>query len=85
MVVKIFTREDAPEMREAKELGARLEDQDFEVEYLDADDAAATSRIELYDVYSYPTFVVAEDNGSEVECWRSKIPMESDIKQFLQG
>jgi len=83
MVVKVFTKEDASEMREAKELGARLTEQDFEVEYLDADDAAVIPQIELYDIYSYPTFVVAEDNGSEIECWRGKIPMESDIKMFL--
>lgn len=83
MVVKIFTREDAPEMRQAKEFGEKLEELDFDVEYLDADDNDSTGQIDLYDVYSYPTFVVATDDGAEIECWRGKIPMENDIKQFL--
>lgn len=83
MLVKIFTKEDAPEMREALELGKRLEDEGYSVEYLDGDDSKSEQLIALYDVYSYPTFVVVRDDGTEYECWRGKLPLESDIKQFL--
>jgi len=83
MVLKIFTREDAPEMREAIEFGKRLEEDGFSVEYYDADSEDSTQQIELYDVYSYPSFVVAKDDGIEVECWRGKKPLEYDVKMYL--
>lgn len=83
MKALIFTREDAPEMREAKEVGARLESLGYEVEYLDADNESTTSRQSLYDVYSYPSFLVIRDDGTEVNSWRGKNPLESDLKNAL--
>jgi hypothetical protein len=83
MKVIIFTAEDGPETREAKDFGLNLTQEDYEVEYLDRDDENAINLINLYDVYSYPTFVVAREDGSQVECWRGKIPLASDIKIFL--
>jgi hypothetical protein len=85
MLVKIFTKDDYPESREAKDLGARLEAEDYDVEYLDADDQAVTNMIELYDVYSYPTFVVVSEDGQEIQCFRGQTPLESDLKIFLNG
>lgn len=84
MKVKIFTKDDYPETRQSKELGAKLEKEDFEIEYLDADDQHITDQIDLYDIYSYPTFIVVTDEGTEIQCWRGQIPLESDIKMFLQ-
>lgn len=84
MLVKIFTKDDYPESREAKEIGARLESEDFTVEYYDADDQHVTEMIELYDIYSYPSFVVATEEGMEIECFRGQIPLLSDLKMYLQ-
>lgn len=83
MQVKIFTKEDGPEMREAKELGEKLESEDFEVYYLDEEETATHSQMELYDIYSFPSFVVAQEDGQIVEKWQGKIPLESDLKMFL--
>jgi hypothetical protein len=83
MKTLIFTKEDGPEQREALEFGARLESENYQVRYIDADEESATSDIELYDVYSYPTFVVIRDDGSEVESWRGVTPIAGDIKNFL--
>jgi hypothetical protein len=83
MKLLIFTQGDSPETRSAKDLGALLEAEDHDVEYLEADSPEAEQRMELYDVYSYPTFVVAQENGSELECWRGLVPLESDLKHFL--
>jgi hypothetical protein len=83
MLVKIFTKDDFAETRDAKELGARLEADGFEVEYLDADDQHITDQIDIYDVYSYPTFLLVEEDGFQIECWRGQTPLESDIKLFL--
>lgn len=83
MKTMIFTRDDGPEQREAKDFGAELESEGYGVEYIDADDESAVSEIELYDIYSYPTFVVIRDDGTEVECWRGVTPIAGDIKNFL--
>jgi hypothetical protein len=85
MLVKIFTQGDGPEMREALDFGKRLEEEDYIVEYYEASDDKVSSQIELYDIYSYPTFVVAREDGQEIECWRVQIPLASDIKMFLNA
>jgi hypothetical protein len=84
MLVKVFTKDDGPESRQARELGIKLETEGYDVEYYDADDQKSTADLELFDVYSFPTFVVTENDGMEVECWRGTVPLESDIKMFLQ-
>lgn len=83
MILKIFTKEDSPETRQAKELGPYFEERKREVEYFEADSQEAVQQIELYDIYSYPSFVVARDDGTEVECWRGTVPLKDDILNFL--
>ncbi len=83
MIVKVFTKENGPEMREAKEFGSKLETDGYSVEYLDIEEEKTSSQIELYDVYSFPTFIIVRDDGSEVERWRGVIPIAGDIKNFL--
>lgn len=83
MVLKIFTKEDGPETRAAKELGKEFEERDFTVEYYDSEDEVCTNQLELYDLYSFPSFVVARDDGTEIECWRGKVPLFSDVLGFL--
>lgn len=82
MIVKVFTQGDGPETRHALEMAERLA-VDYQVELHDVDDAETTSQLELYDIYSYPTFLVARDNGSQIEIWRGQTPLEGDIKMFL--
>lgn len=83
MLVKIFTKDDYSESRDAKELGSKLESEDYRVEYYDADDQHVKDMIELYDVYSYPTFVVTTEDGQEIECFRGQTPIASDLKMYL--
>lgn len=83
MVLKVFTKSDGPESRAAKELGEKFEERDFEVEYYDSEDEACTNQLELYDLYSFPSFVVARDDGTEIECWRGIVPLFGDVLGFL--
>jgi hypothetical protein len=83
MIVKVFIRGDGPEMREAIDFGKRLEDEDYDIEYFDADDEKSASQVDLYDIYSYPSFVVAREDGQEIECFRGQMPLESDVKIYL--
>jgi hypothetical protein len=85
MILKVFTKDDYEESRDAKEFGTRLEQEGYIVEYYDADDQHVTEMLELYDIYSYPTFLVSTEDGVEVECWRGITPLESDLKMFLNG
>lgn len=83
MILKIFTKDDYSESRDAKEFGSRLETEGYSVEYHDADDQHVAEMLELYDIYSYPTFLVVTEDGQEIECWRGLIPLVSDLKMFL--
>lgn len=83
MKLLIFTKGDSPETRSAKELGALLEGEKYEVEYLDSENPDSEQRAELYDLYSYPSFVAIRDDGSEIECWRGVVPIAGDVKHFL--
>lgn len=84
MIVKVFTKDEGPETRESLELGASLESENYVVEYYDADEPATTQLLELYDVYSFPTFIVTGETGEQIEIWRGTLPLLSDIKLFLQ-
>jgi hypothetical protein len=83
MKVIVFTSSDGPEMRDAKDLGATLEQDGYNVEYFDPEDEETKSVQELYDIFSYPSFVVTQDDGTFIERWRGQTPLESDIKMFL--
>lgn len=83
MVLKVFISDYTRETEQAIEFGKSIEENGHRVEYLDADDASNAQQQELYDIYSYPSFVVARDDGSEVECWRGKIPLKDDVVLFL--
>lgn len=85
MVLKIFTKNDGPDMRAALEFGKELEAEAYQVEYHDADDQASTQLVELYDTYSYPAFIVTSDQGEQVEAWKGLIPLKFDVKQFLNS
>ena len=83
MKILLVTSEDGPEMREAKDLGSALEQDGYVVEYMDAETAETHAAQELYDIYSYPTFVVVQDDGTIIEKWPGITPLASDIKMFL--
>lgn len=80
MVVKIFTNDDRPENRQALELGKRLENEGYAVEYFDAEEEKTTSVLEVYDVYAYPSFLITKEDGVLLEQWIGMIPLEGDIK-----
>ncbi|MDD3679082.1 MAG: hypothetical protein PHT36_02460 [Patescibacteria group bacterium] len=83
MILKIFTKGDGPETREARALGQKFEERNFKVEYYDSEDEICINQLEIYDLYSFPSFIVARDDGSELECWRGIVPIFDDILGFL--
>lgn len=85
MKVLIFTNGEGPEMRDAKDLGAKLEEERIELEYLDTEDPDGVIKAQLYDIYSTPSFLVTRDDGSLVSMWRGTIPPVSDIEHDARG
>lgn len=83
MILKIFTKGDGPDTRSAKELGEKFEEREFVVEYYESEDEASTNQLEIYDLYSFPSFVVTRNDGAEIECWRGRTPLFSDVLGFL--
>jgi thioredoxin-related protein len=84
MILKLLTREDGPEMRDAKDLVSRVSDEGYETEVINYDDVEADQIKELYDIYSTPAFIITEDDGKLVEIWQGEIPTENEIKNLLR-
>lgn len=85
MKVLVFTKGDGPEMRDAIDLGKALGDEKIEIEYYDTESPEGDSKVELYDIYSTPSFAVIRDDGSLVNIWRGNIPPRSDIEHDARG
>lgn len=83
MKLLIFTKEDAPEMRKAKDIGSELEAEGYQVEYLDLIEEGAIQKQDLYDIYATPSFIVVRENGEELDSWRGVVPLLGDIKNSL--
>lgn len=83
MKILIFTKEDGPEMREALDLGHELESRGALVEFIEAESPEGSEKVSLYDIYSTPSFVVTQDDGSIVNIWRGYIPPLSEIEHEL--
>lgn len=83
MILKVFTKDDSPENREAIALGKAMEEEGYAVEYVDLGDEAAGQTAELYDIYSSPVLAVTQEDGRLVEIWREGATA-SDIKNFLR-
>lgn len=84
MVLKIFTRGDGPESRDAVELGRRVNDEGYDVEYFDLDDQATQSLTDLYDIHSAPAAMVTTEDGKLIEIWQGEMTTESEIKNLMR-
>lgn len=84
MVLKVFTKEDNPDLQAALDLAKSLEDEGFEVEYFDLDQPESQQLAQIFEIFVSPSFVVTEEDSREVEAWRGTIPTASDIKNFLR-
>lgn len=85
MKVIIFTKGDGPEMREARDRGKELEEENLEVEYCDVETPDGSEKAALYDIYSTPSFLVAKDDGSIISLWRGAVPLKSDIEYIARS
>lgn len=83
MILKIFTQQDNEQTDEALELGKALEQEGFEVEYLDLDQSDTHQLAEIFDVYLSPSFVITQNDGREISSWKGSLPPLSEIKNYL--
>lgn len=81
MKIKMFLRGDSPEMRDARELAARIKEAlDIEAEELDVEEREGKEVAEVYDVYATPSFLVTTDDGVVINSWIGKVPAEFELK-----
>jgi len=84
MKLIVITNEDGPETRAAQELADNVTAEGYEVERLEWESDEASVLASLHDIYSLPAFVIARDDGSQVEMWQgSNMPIKSEIKHLM--
>ena len=84
MLLKVFTKDDGPETREAKEFGERISDEGYEVEYFDLDDFETDQAKEIYDITTSPAILVVTDDGKLIEIWQGSLPTESETLNLMR-
>jgi deoxyribodipyrimidine photolyase-like uncharacterized protein len=84
MLLKIFTKDDGPETRAAKEFGERVSNEGYEVEYLDLDDYVTDQTKELYDIHTSPAAIVVTEDGKLLEIWQGELPTESEVLNLMR-
>jgi len=86
MRLKVFIKGDEPIMRDTEELVNRLKDTvNADIEFIDTESKEATSVVEVYEIFSTPSFLVTTDDGSVVHSWMGELPMEDDIRRYLSS
>jgi len=83
MKLIIFTNEESPEKRESLEIGQILEDEGYNVEYLDWVSEDAETKAHIFDIYKTPAFLIVNEDGSMIEMWQGEIPTAANIKHLL--
>lgn len=83
MILKVFTRGDYLAEREVIEMGKKLEEDKYCVEYYDLDDADTNQLCEIYDIYSSPAIVITQEDGRIVEKWQTQMPRVGEIKNLM--
>lgn len=82
MKVKIFWQPSCPTCPQAKELGAKLEEQGKEVGYYNIKDPEGLSEGVMYDVMATPSIIITDDSGNEIAGFRSAIPKIEEIQNL---
>jgi menaquinone-dependent protoporphyrinogen IX oxidase len=83
MKLIIYTKDNGPESRSAIELGTRVADEGYTVDFVDLEEETRQD-VEVYDIYVTPAVAIAKDDGGLVEIWRGEVPTESEVKNFLR-
>lgn len=85
MKLRVYTKEEFPEEREAIDLAKRVENQGYQVDYFDLNEEESHMSAEVYDIYSSPALVVTQDDGKLAEIWQTNLPTESELFNFMRS
>jgi hypothetical protein len=80
--IKIFWQPECPKCPKAKELGATLKDQGYDVEFFNTKEMDGLAESVYYDVLSTPSVVVV-DGSEEKASWHGEIPDVDSLKGRL--
>lgn len=84
MILRVFTKGDGPESRDALELAERVKEGGYDVEYYDLEETESDSLRELYDLYADPSFVIVQNDGKIIEIWKGETPTESALNNYMR-
>jgi len=79
MIIKIFTQVQCPNCPPAKALGKILEEKGYKVKYFDVKQPSGLAEAVMHNIMATPSIAVVSTKGKELEVWRSKVPMLSEI------
>ena len=82
MILKVFTKKTDENNKSALGLAEDIS-KDYKVEYLDYDSKEASQLIDIYNIYSTPSFFVVSEEGILMEGWQGNLPRLSDLKNAL--
>lgn len=81
MIVYVLYNRDTPEQRRAEELTKRMQQDQLEVELIDADSQRGIQLAESYDITGRPAVILAGPGGSPLQIWQGveSLPSPSDV------
>jgi glutaredoxin len=84
MKLKIFTKAECPNCPAAKKIGKQLETKGAKIEWFDLDEEEGLSEAAYFDVLSTPSFIITDDDESEIKAWRGDVPVINEIQKELK-
>jgi glutaredoxin len=83
-MVKIFTSNKCPKCPQAKQLGMRLTEKRFAVQFHDVDTAAGLAEAALNGVLATPSILVMDgESEAVIRDWRGVLPAEGEVLHAL--
>ncbi len=83
MKIKIFTKDECPNCPQAKDLGKKLQTEGHNIEYHNISTIDGLTESSFYGIMSTPSILLTEDDGKEINAWRSTVPDIAEIKKVL--
>ena len=87
MIAYVLFNKETPAERQAEDMAKRLEEEQLEVELLDADTARGIQLVENYDILGRPAVALIRDDGSPVQIWQGVegMPTPSEVSYLAHG
>lgn len=83
MKLLVFYRQTPGTHPEYHDFIGQLEKSRMKYEVIDPDSREGSARAELYEVLSFPTAALVDDDGRPLAIWRDNLPSTEEISTYL--